>query len=113
MLDVPFVVPAAALFVAAAADVAAAAATLLVAEVDVIAGMPTTCCNDCSKLPNSPCVEVAVELPAVELEFVLDVLVDVIASACKPFLCPRVWCESSDDACETIAFESTDIMIPQ
>ena len=82
-LDAALVVPAAAALVAAAAEVAAA---LLAAEVDVIAGMPTTCSNDCSKLLNSPCVEVAVELLAVELLFELDVLLEVMASACKAFL---------------------------
>ena len=55
----------------------------------------------------------AVELLAVELEFELDVLVDVMASACKAFLRPRLWCVSSDEAAEAVAFEITDIMIPQ
>jgi hypothetical protein len=48
--------------------------------------MPTTCSNDCNRLLNSPWVDVAVELPAVELELELGVLLDVIASACKAFL---------------------------
>jgi hypothetical protein len=90
LAEAVLVVPVTAALVAAAAEVAAVAAALLVADVDVIAGMPTTCSNDCSKLLNSPWVEVAVELVAVEFEFELDVLLDVMASACKPFLRPRV-----------------------
>ena len=54
LLDAALVVPATAALVAAAAEVAAVAAALLVADVDVIAGMPTTFSNDCSKLLNSP-----------------------------------------------------------
>jgi len=54
LLEALFVVPAAALFVAAAAEVAAVAAALLVADVDVMAGVPITCSNDCNKLLNSP-----------------------------------------------------------
>jgi hypothetical protein len=54
LLEALLAVPATALFVAAAAEVAAVAAALLVADVDVMAGMPTTCSNDCSKLLNNP-----------------------------------------------------------
>ena len=54
VLEALVVIPATALFVAAAAEVAAIAAALLVADVDVMAGMPTTCSNDCSKLLNNP-----------------------------------------------------------
>jgi len=85
LLEALLVVPATALFVGAAAEVAAAAAALLVADVEVMDGMPTTCSNDCNKLLNNPWVDVAVELPPVELELELDVLLDVIASACKAF----------------------------
>jgi hypothetical protein len=54
LLEALPVVPATALFVAAAAEVAAVAAALLVADVDVMAGMPITCSNDCNKLLNRP-----------------------------------------------------------
>jgi len=88
LLDAALVVPATAALVAAAAEVAAVAAALLVGDVEVIAGipMPTSFSSDCSKLLNSPCVEVAAALPAVELVFELAVLVEVMASACKAFL---------------------------
>jgi hypothetical protein len=54
LLEALLVVPATALFVAAAAEVAAVAAALLVADVDEMDGMPTTCSNDCNKLLNNP-----------------------------------------------------------
>jgi hypothetical protein len=54
LLEALLVLPATALFVAAAAEVAAVAAALLVADVDVMDGIPTTCSNDCNKLLNNP-----------------------------------------------------------